>query len=392
MSKNVAIIHFSLNFLGGAEKLCLATIDALQKVGFSVTLVTIEKSDWKKIKKNFSTVSLPSREIYFTSAKLSKRLSNPIIAITLFLGYLAEHIFLNFNRKYDLIISTFGDLIYSMVDIAYIHFPLIASEKYSQILPISTSTKWKFQSKLYKLSLYMFNNLKAKSILVNSRFIQKIVLDTLQLESEVINPPVDTKYFLQKEPNQNQENKIVTLSGYSPKRHIERIPKIASKSKLGIFLIIGKTDKYSSNTINNLETLNQTLDIKNRVELLKNIPRPKLRELLSSAKIYLHPMPNEHFGTAIVEAMAAGCIPIVDKSGGPWLDILDQKQGKYGYAYETIEEASKYIHLLLTNESLRQTISNRAINRSKEYDTSIFAKKIETIANYINNSKQKNQK
>jgi len=389
LSKNIALLHFSLNFLGGAEKLCLATISALRKAGFSVTLVTVEKTDWKAIQKNFSTFSPPSNEIYFTTAKLSKRLSNPIIALTLFFGYLFEHIFLNFSGNYDLIISTFGDLIYSMVDIVYIHFPLIASEKYSQILPISNPVKWRFQSKLYNLSLFMLNKIKAKSILVNSRFIKKIVLDALRLDSKVISPPVDISYFLHEETNSQRENKIVTLSGYSPKRHLERIPKIANKSKFGDFQIIGKTDKYSSNTINNLNKLILLLGIKDRVELLSNVTRPKLKELLLKSKIYLHPMPNEHFGTAIVEAMATGCIPIVDKSGGPWLDILDQKQGKYGYAYENIEAASKYIDLLLNNESLRQDISKRAINRSKDYDTSVFANKIVSTVHYINDLKQK---
>lgn len=391
LSKNIALLHFSLNFLGGAEKLCLATISALRKAGFSVTLVTVEKTDWKAIKKNFSTFTPPSNEIYFTTTKLSKRLSNPIIALTLFFGYLFEHIFLNLFGHYDLIISTFGDLIYSMVDIVYIHFPLIASEKYSQILPISTPAKWRFQSKLYNLGLYMFNKMRAKIVLVNSHFIQKIVLDTLKLESKVISPPVDVTYFLQEESNQQREDTIVTLSGYSPKRHLERIPKLASQSKYGTFTIIGKTDKYSSNTIKNIENLIRSLDVNNRVKLLQNVPRPLLKELLFKAKIYLHPMPNEHFGTAIVEAMAAGCVPIVSKSGGPWIDILDKKQGKYGYGYETLEEASKYVDLLLSDELLRQDISYRVINRSKEYAASVFVNKLVTTVHYINDLKHKDR-
>ena len=41
---NVALIHFSLNFLGGAEKLCLETISAFEGAGHSVTLVTEESA------------------------------------------------------------------------------------------------------------------------------------------------------------------------------------------------------------------------------------------------------------------------------------------------------------------------------------------------------------
>ena len=100
-------------------------------------------------------------------------------------------------------------------------------------------------------------------------------------------------------------------------------------------------------------------------------------------------MPQEHFGISVVEAMANGCVPMVHRSGGPWLDILEQKQGKYGYAYETPEEASKYIDLLINNEDLRRETALRAMKRSMEYDASIFAKKIVETVERIHELKQK---
>jgi len=44
--------------------------------------------------------------------------------------------------------------------------------------------------------------------------------------------------------------------------------------------------------------------------LFCNIQEVKIGELLSSAKVYLHPS-QETFGISVVEAIAAGCIPIV---------------------------------------------------------------------------------
>lgn len=392
MGMNVALIHFSLNFLGGAEKLCLETISAFEGAGHSVTLVTAEKTDWTAVQKHFSTFTMPNKEIYFTSAKLSKRLSNPIIAITLFFGYVFEHVFLKISGKYDIIVSTFGDLVYSLVDVAYVHFPLRASGTYSQLLPITNVAKWRFQSKLYNLSLLIFNKIPSKAVLVNSSFIQRVVENSLHVNAKVITPPVDVNYFLQSDKNQQRKDTIITLSGYSPKRHLEQIPAIASRTKFGKFMIIGKTDEYSFETIRKLETLTRQLNIENRIELLKNVSRLKLRELLAEAKIYLHAMPNEHFGTAIVEAMASGCVPIVHKSGGPWLDILDQKQGEYGYAYCSPEEAAKYIDILLVEDDLRKEIALRAMERSLKYDASIFAKKMVAIAENLGYFKRKVEK
>jgi glycosyltransferase involved in cell wall biosynthesis len=388
----VAVVHFSLNFVGGAERLCLTTISALKNAGHSVALVTVEKTDWKLVQATFAQHTLPDKELYLFSAKLSKRLSNPLLALILFAGYLFEHVLLKMSGRYDVILSTFGDLIYSMADIVYVHAPLKASDRLSQILPITTATKWRFQSKLYDLSLMIFNKIPARIMLVNSTFIKRVVGDCLKVNAHVLSPPVDVNFFLCAPEKSLRENEIVTLSGYSPKRHLERVPIIASYTKLGKFLIIGKTDEYSSATIQNLETTIRKCKLKNRVELLSNLPRLELREVLSEAKIYLHTMPNEHFGTAIVESMASGCVPLVDKSGGPWLDILEQKQGEYGYAYETFEEASAYVDLLLREEDLRKKTASRAVERSLKYEASKFARKIVKIVEIVDELKKTRKK
>ena len=381
----VAVIHFSLKFVGGAERLCLTTISALKNAGHSVTLVTIEKTDWKLVQDVFAEYLRPDTELYLFSAKLSKRLSNSILAAILYIGYLFEHVFMKVWGKQDVILSTFGDLVHSIADVVYVHAPLKASGKLSQILPITNAAKWRFQSKLYDLSLLIFNHVKARIILVNSTFIKNIVADSLEADAYVVSPPVDVTYFSRsdKQGLLLRQNKVVTLSGYSPKRHLERVPIIASHTKLGEFVIIGKTDEYSSTTIQKLKAIIVSCKLESRVELLFNLSRLKVRGVLSESKIYLHTMPNEHFGTAIVESMASGCIPIVHKSGGPWLDILEQKQGEYGYAYETLEEASAYIDLLLRREDLRKRTSSRAVLRSLNYASSIFARKIVRIVEII---------
>jgi alpha-1,2-mannosyltransferase len=229
-------------------------------------------------------------------------------------------------------------------------------------------------------------------MLVNSSFIKSIVSASLKAEALILSPPVDVQYFLRSDKKIDRADTIITLSGYSPKRHLEKIPEIASRLNFGDFLIIGKTDEYSFLTIKNLKVITKQYGVEGRVHLLANISRSKLRKALLEAKLYLHTMPNEHFGTAIVEAMASGCIPIVHKSGGPWLDILEQTQGKYGYAYETPEEASKYIDFLLNQETLRKEVSLRVVERSMVFDVSIFQKKIVGIIEKIYAQKTNGEK
>ena len=389
---NIAIVHFSLNFLGGAEKLCLTTIDALKFAGHKVTLVSVERTDWNMVKKNFGKVIMPDHEIYFLNAKLSKRLSNVAIAITLLTIHIVQHIFLRLLDRYDLIINTQGDLLNSIVDIVYVHFPLKASVEYSQIPPITSSVGWKIQSGLYNVVVFFLDNVPSKVILTNSIFVKGIIENSLHRDALVLYPPVDLEVFLPLAENQKRENTVITVSGFSPKKNLEIVPLIAQNTKSAKFVIVGRADEYSRETLERLSRIVRESDLEERIELLINVPRSILRQLLSRAKIYLHVMPQEHFGTAIVEGMASGCVPLVHKSGGPWLDILEQKQGKYGYAYNSMKEAAMRIDLLLNDEHLRRRIANAAMNRALAFDKTVFKKKIAAISEKLYSFKLKEGK
>ena len=110
-SVKIAIEHHSLNIPGGAERLCLATIEALQKRGHSVTLISVEKTDWSTVQKNFGSVTTPNHEAYVTKAKLSRNLTRIPIASSYFLTYIAQLLAGKSGGKYDLTLNTFGDII-----------------------------------------------------------------------------------------------------------------------------------------------------------------------------------------------------------------------------------------------------------------------------------------
>ena len=59
-------------------------------------------------------------------------------------------------------------------------------------------------------------------------------------------------------------------------------------------------------------------------------------EYYRHASIYLHLKPNEHFGIAVLDAVATATISITPRSGGQWVDILEE--GKYGPGFEGIAE------------------------------------------------------
>ena len=101
--------------------------------------------------------------------------------------------------------------------------------------------------------------------------------------------------------------------------------------------------------------------------------------LYGKAKVYLHAMRYEHFGISIVEAMAAGLVPVVHRSGGPWEDILKAQQGRYGFSYLTIEEAAQTIEDLIENEHARKEIVSRNMGYTYMFSSEYYKKKILSI-------------
>jgi glycosyltransferase involved in cell wall biosynthesis len=66
-------------------------------------------------------------------------------------------------------------------------------------------------------------------------------------------------------------------------------------------------------------------------------------------------MVGEHFGISAVEAMAAGCVPVVNGSGGTRETI-----GTLGYVYGSTEECVNCIHKALASGAEPTQIAENA--------------------------------
>jgi glycosyltransferase involved in cell wall biosynthesis len=96
--------------------------------------------------------------------------------------------------------------------------------------------------------------------------------------------------------------------------------------------------------------------------------------MLSRAKVYVHCFENEPFGISIVESMAAGCVPIVHRSGGAYHDIIDHD--KYGFSFETINELCRRVTFLMEKDNEFERDSKKAIHRSMCFNKRSFEEKI----------------
>jgi L-malate glycosyltransferase len=111
------------------------------------------------------------------------------------------------------------------------------------------------------------------------------------------------------------------------------------------------------------------------IEVRSNIGRDHLQSLYSRAAIFWHaagfgddhsaqPELAEHFGLTTVEAMAAGCVPVVINKGGQ-PEIVEH--GVSGFVWDTLEELKQHTARLAHDPALLRRMSLAARERAKKF-------------------------
>jgi len=142
------------------------------------------------------------------------------------------------------------------------------------------------------------------------------------------------------------------------------------------FKLMGQLTPYTYKLMKNLR------DIKN-LQIIKNPDRATYEQVLKESSIILSTQKNEAFGISLVEAMSAGCIPIVPREGGPWIDILSKIEGESGYGYSTINEAAEIIEVILSDENLREKLRYNCIKRARDFNFDRYRESILKLLNSI---------
>ncbi|MDR2719231.1 MAG: glycosyltransferase, partial [Nitrososphaerota archaeon] len=192
-------------------------------------------------------------------------------------------------------------------------------------------------------------------LMCNSCYTQKAIMDSWGRKAELVYPPVDVENF---KPAQ-KESLVVSIGRFTPVKNYELTLQVAKRLPDVKFIIVGRktsNDPY----FDKLAALKP-----DNVDLIAGATRAEVSILLGRAKIYLHSMIGEHFGISVVEAMAAGCIPVVHNSGGP-----KEAVGNYGFLYNNVEECVKAIA-----EALQSNVnSNDIAEQAKMFSTDNFKK------------------
>lgn len=359
----ISVIHPSLNVTGGSEQVCLSLLEGLAERGHNVSLGTFEKTDWARIEKYFGKVSRPEEEIV-----CSRHFGMFAYGETMNFYFLASRM----PEDSDVVVVSCTSPWFYAPQAKMLIIYMIPFIKPKQGI-------WQLYLKPYLfMQRKLLNRVKNKVLLTNSSFSAEIIANAYSIRPQVLFPPVNTRMF---HPS-TKENLVVSTGRFVPEKRFEILVEAFKGIRKNVRCIIigsigGNRVHQSRLYVARLMKMIEGFDLSDRVELLVNCPFDLLVKTLSRAKVYVHCLENEHFGISIVESMAAGCVPIVHRSGGAYHDITDHDI--YGFSFETINELCSIVNFLMEKDNGFEEYSKKAIHRSMCFNKRTFEEKITNL-------------
>jgi alpha-1,2-mannosyltransferase len=355
------VVHPYMSIFGGGERVCLNVVRALMEEGINVTLVS-EPIDpnmlktflgfnlsgfvhvpYKKFKLRFKKFSVYQGILHFNFSKPKiKRIVKDYD-----IEFLTQSVAftLGAGRK----------------TIAYVHFP----EFFVHLELAKPKTRWFWKFYYAPMLSYLRNKVHKIDIFIcNSEYTKKAIKEKWGKDAIVVYPPVD----IEKIKPASKENLVVTVGRFVKGKNYETVLEVARLLPTINFMIIGR--KQDPNYFEKLRILKP-----NNVTLLTDLSQEELFREIARAKVYLHTMIGEHFGISIVEAMAAGCIPVVHNSGGQ-----REVVGKLGFLYNDVKDCKECILKAMSKDD---TDIHKIITFAKNFSSENFRNRIRNIVKNI---------
>lgn len=224
---------------------------------------------------------------------------------------------------------------------------------------------------------------KINAVICNSQFTKKTIDQEYGINSKVIYPPVAVKEF---KPGR-KENIILSVGRFSrlmqSKRQdvlVDSFIKLNQKVKDWQLILAGGTDVGKDKAFDQLKKKAENLPVK----IVENPSFSELKKIYAQAKIFWNaagfgideekePEKVEHFGITTVEAMAAGCIPMVVDKGGQ-SEIVSHSQN--GLLWKSRQELVSQTLKLIKDEKLREKLAKSSQKRAQNFSQTRFCQEI----------------
>lgn len=240
--------------------------------------------------------------------------------------------------------------------LSYVHYPIIQPEMFHKLKYLSFSLlhlrKFTFALKdiahilklvYWTVLLYFYKYLAslADITLANGswtfKHINKIFTFNrgVKYKMDILFPPCGTEDLLEEAQVAVKQNVLIYVAQFRPEKRHELIlkeyasfieetkqKKITIKQVPRLILLGSCRTKDDTAVLQFLQDLVKELEIEEYVDFEVDCSYEELVSRLSSSKIGINAMWNEHFGIGVVEYVCRGAICLCHASAGPLLDIL----------------------------------------------------------------------
>ncbi len=389
--KTCLVVHPDFNVVGGAERVAGNFIQWLaDNAGMEVTLLSLFPPSASALEKAGVAPEIVRR------LKLATANCPGFVREAPGSMYLLRLAFLHRSAKalsgmFEVCVSTYNELDFGKPGIQYIHHPSFANRALLKEMHILGR-----QSVLDRVPQLELIHRKIVSrisgdteigfarnlTLVNSVFMRDLVSRAYGFCSEVVYPAavVDLSN-IGGSSWMEREERFVTISRIAADKGllalIDLFSSLQKEFPRADFAILGRG--HDTGYENLLSLRAKELGV--RLKIVKDLSDREMKAYLEKTKYYVQGKVNEHFGIAVVEAVAAGCLVMVHDSGGP-TEIVQRSDLRFNSSEDLISKIKR----LIDDPPLRfQVISDTQAGLSR-FTLSAFNSRLDaTIRPFLGN-------
>lgn len=383
---HIAVCHPSFVTRGGAESVCMNTVEALS-ADHNITLVSTSNLSIPDLNTYFDT---DVRDVNTQQIKYPAQIESVASACTkrmvgADLPRLREAIFKrhmqNIAGGFDYIFCTRNELCIEGTGSAqYVHLPRagIIYNQGRQGLPEFDGELDKvtrvYDTVCAKLERYDASCVSNGTMITNSEWTAALIEDIYGHEPHIVYPPIDKSAFSPR-PWGERENGFVMVGKVCKEKNTLksiRFMDVLRNNGHDVHLhIIGPEGdpEYVDDVV-------AAVKQREYIELNGTLPRDELIRMICTHRYGFHAMDQEHFGMAVAELITGGAIPFVPNSGGQVYIVNNEI-----LRYETLSEAVSKAEQVLNDEGLQRSLHTDLLERSTEYDKQTFHDRIRSIVN-----------
>lgn len=178
--------------------------------------------------------------------------------------------------------------------------------------------------------------------------------------------------------SQREPGLIVSISRLAENKRIhlllQQLPFIKKAVPFARLVIIGK----DWGELQSLKQLCTKLNLDDSVEFMGEVENNVVQDILLKASVFVSASNYESFGISVVEAMAAGCVPVVQDIDA-FRDFIIDGQDGFLTDFMDLQAADVVSRALLLPANTRKSIEERAKTKALEYDWETVSSKIELV-------------